>query len=100
MAIFSQKWKAVPACFRLEDLVDARNEALCFWLADRITVSSDHDFLHLRQTNPSWSDKCSIVRNFVDVDLFKPNKFHKKANRRIVFVGRLNSQNLSILSTQ
>lgn len=68
------------------------NEHLCFHFSSKIFIASLHDFNFVSSLNSKWGRKATIIRNYVDVELFHPRVSDQNKKPRAVFVGRLNSQ--------
>jgi len=66
-------------------------EKISYKYCDIATVSSNLDKQYLIDQRYLKSDKVIVVRNYIDINLFKPMSLDKYV-KRVLFVGRLNSQ--------
>ena len=72
-------------------------ELVVYWCADRILISSLTDRKFICRTFHIRQDKISLLRNFIDVDLFCPPNAEKKEDA-LLYIGRLQKRkNVSAL---
>lgn len=67
-------------------------EKVAFSAADRIVVASEHDADYCAGLDSSYKEKLTIIRNYIDTDIFKRALNKNVYEKRIVFVGRLSAQ--------
>jgi len=67
-------------------------ELIAYHLSDRIIVATESDKEYIRNKYHVKPQKIYVIPNWVDTELFKPDKEVKKEKGRIIFIGRLEKQ--------